>query len=147
MEKETKPSSSFMADFLTRAQAVCSNTADGPQLCGAGSGGCAGPHSQVNAGDTRVKGPRRRRALGRGKQDMRARGGWPWAWRGHSSAHIDLHKEDVVPAEPQHPASRLLNPCPQPEPPGTAQPQLGAAFPLFFPSTIPAPHGPAVVSP
>lgn len=74
MEKETKPSSSFMADFLTRAQAVCGGSADAPQLCeadGAGSGGCAGPRRRVNVGDTRAKGPRRRRALGRGKAGHR----------------------------------------------------------------------------
>lgn len=139
MEKETKPSSSFMADFLTCARAVCGGTADAPQLCeagGAGSGGCAGPHCRANAGDTRAKGPRRRRALGRGKQGTGTRGRWPWACRVRSSAHIDLPEEDTVPAEPRHPVSRLLNPCPQPERPRTAQAQLVAAFPLFSPSTV-----------
>lgn len=98
MEKETKPSSSFMADFLSRAQAVCGGTADAPQLCeasGAGSRGCTGPRCWVHAGDTRAMGPRCRRALGRGKQSAGARGGWPWICHACSSMHVNLSKEDT----------------------------------------------------
>lgn len=36
MGKETKPSSSFTADFLTRAGAVCSVPDDAPWLCESG---------------------------------------------------------------------------------------------------------------
>lgn len=144
MEKETNPSSCFVADFLTRVQAVCGGTADAARLCeaggagsGAGSRGCAGPRCWVSAGDTGAKGARRGRALGRGKQGMGTRGGWPWACHACSSTHIDLPEEDAVPAEPRHPVSRPLDPCPQPEPPlGTAQAQLGTARPLFSPSTV-----------
>lgn len=50
MEKETKPSSSFMADFLTHAWAVCGGTADAPRLCGAGGAGSSVGSSGPTAG-------------------------------------------------------------------------------------------------
>lgn len=80
MGKETKPSSSFTADFLTRAGAVCSVPDDAPWLCesgSAGSGGCVRPRCRVSAGDTGAKGPRRRRTLERGEQSMGLRGARP----------------------------------------------------------------------
>lgn len=158
MEKETNPSSCFVADFLTRVQAVCGGTADAARLCEAGgagsdagsgarSGGCAGPRCWVSAGDTGAKGARRGRALGRGKQGMGTRGGWPWACHACSSTHIDLPEEDAVPAEPRHPVSRPLDPCPQPEPPRRQRRHSRGlrvpSFPLPPSSSL---HGPGVVS-
>lgn len=147
MEKETKPSSSFMADFLTRAQAVCGGTADAPQLCeasSAGSRGCTGPRCWVHAGNTRAMGPRH----GKGKAER-----WDMGRVAMDMPCMLFHARQplqgghVVPAEPRRPVSWLLNPCSQPEPPRTAQAQPGAAFPHFFPLPPSSPlHGPGVVS-
>lgn len=85
MEKETKPSSSFMVDFLTRAWAVCSSSADALGLC-------SRTLLQVNAWDMGGKGLRHRKALGRGKQGSGTRDGLPWAFHARS-AHIKLPME------------------------------------------------------